>query len=263
MAEPTRISLVTADDVTVVANMFPADDSGKSAASARPVSYVLAHGFTLSDDTPHVEAIARQLQARGASVLVPTFRGHGSSGGRSTLGDEEVHDLAACVNWLRRHRRDDAIVTLGFSMGASVAVRQAAQAGAPDAVVAVSGPGRWYERGTRSMRLVHLGVETTLGRWVLRRAFGTRVHSGAWRTRPMAPVEAAAHVAVPMLVVHGDSDAYFGLEHGRMLAAAAAGAQLWIEAGMGHAEMSVTEELVARIDTWCRAAISGSGTMVP
>jgi pimeloyl-ACP methyl ester carboxylesterase len=64
-----------------------------------------------------------------------------------------------------------------------------------------------------------------------------------------------------MLVVHGDSDAYFGVEHARMLAAAAPVAELWIERGMGHAESATTPGLLDRIDDWARRAVGASATM--
>ena len=57
---------------------------------------------------------------------------------------------------------------------------------------------------------------------------------------PASPVELAASVSAPLLVVHGDADPYFGLEHARMLAAAAPHSELWIEAGLGHAENAMT-----------------------
>ena len=41
----------------------------------------------------------------------------------------------------------------------------------------------------------------------------------------------------PLLIVHGDRDGYFPVDHPRMLADAAGGhAELWLEPGMGHAE---------------------------
>ena len=57
------------------------------------------------------------------------------------------------------------VATVGFSMGASIVLRHAGLIGGADAVVSVSGPGRWYYRGTRPMRKVHWAVEHRLGRW--------------------------------------------------------------------------------------------------
>jgi pimeloyl-ACP methyl ester carboxylesterase len=145
-------------------------------------------------------------------------------------------------------------------MGASIVIRHAGLGGNPEAVVAVSGPGRWYERGTDPMRRLHFGVETRLGRLVLHRAFRTRV-GGGWDLLPASPVEVAASLSAPLLVVHGDADPYFGVEHGRMLAAAAPNSELWIEAGLGHAENAMTPQLLERIHGWARRTVGASATM--
>jgi len=249
-AEPVR--LCTTDGVFLAAQYYASVSNGPS--------YVLGHGFTGSASQPRVTAIAERLNKRGAAVLALDFRGHGGSEGSSTVGVTEIADVAAGVEWLRRRRPAFAVITLGFSMGASIVVRHAGLGGSADAVIAVSGPGRWYERGTEPMRRVHFGVETRLGRLALRLAFKTRV-GGGWDLLPASPVEVAGAVAAPMLVVHGDSDAYFGVEHARMLAAAAPGAELWIEHGMGHAESATTPELLDRIDDWTRRAVGASATI--
>jgi alpha/beta superfamily hydrolase len=241
--------------------MFPAPELRALATGRRSISYVLGHGFTGSADHPKLNEIARDLNSLGATVMLLSFRGHGQSGGQSTVGADEHLDIAAGVRWLREHRPDDAVVTIGFSMGAAVVVRHgglsagSAQPQAqPDALVAVSGPGRWYERGSKPMRLAHFGVETRLGRLILRRGFATRIDPRGWPSLPPAPVEVARDIKAPLLVVHGDNDHYFGLEHPRMLASSVAHSDLWIEPGMGHAENATTRELLARIDDWARSA---------
>ena len=56
------------------------------------------------------------------------------------------------------------VAAVGFSMGASIVLRHAGLIGGVDAVVSVSGPGRWYYRGTKRMRQVHWAIEHGLGR---------------------------------------------------------------------------------------------------
>lgn len=72
---------------------------------------------------------------------------------------------------------------------------------------------------------------------------------------PLPPVEAAALIApAPLLIVHGDRDPYFPLDHPRSLADAAGdGAELWLERGMGHAENAADETLLTRIADWAVA----------
>jgi predicted alpha/beta-fold hydrolase len=260
MVVPEAVRLTTSDGISIAADYYV----GVSDAP----SYLVGHGFTGRAREPRLVSIARHLNSRGAAVLALDFRGHGASGGLSSVGVTEIEDVAAGVAWLRIQRPNVPVITLGFSMGASVVVRHAGLGGSADAVVAVSGPGRWYERGTVLMRRVHFGVETFWGRHVLHRVFKTRI-GGGWDLLPASPVEVAPDVAVPMLVVHGDADPYFGLEHGRMLASAAPDGHLWVEIGMGHAEGGTTADLLDRIDEWARAAVAAepsprpSATMEP
>jgi pimeloyl-ACP methyl ester carboxylesterase len=214
---------------------------------------VVAHGFTGSVDRPAVRRAA-VVFAQRAAVITFSFRGHGRSGGRSTVGDREVLDLVAAVEWARSLGHD-RVVTLGFSMGGSVVLRHAALHRGPseartDAVAAVSAPARWYYRGTAPMRRMHWVVTHFTGRLVGRYGLRTRIHGRDWDPVPLSPVESVPLIApTPLLVVHGDRDSYFPLDHPRMLAAAGP-AELWVEPGMGHAENAADEELLGRLADW-------------
>ncbi|MDH6550360.1 alpha/beta fold hydrolase [Streptomyces sp. SAI-041] len=256
---PIRTFLHTDDGVTIDSVYDPPSfvyDASRS--PARDLVFVIAHGFTGDVDRPHVRRVVRAL-TRYAGVVTFSFRGHGASGGRSTVGDREVLDLAAAVAWARElgHAR---VVTVGFSMGGSVVLRHAAlygreSGGGVDAVVSVSAPARWYYRGTAPMRRLHWLVTRPAGRLVSRYGFRTRIHHRDWDPVPLSPVEAVPRIApAPLLIVHGDRDGYFPLDHPRMLAEAASDhAELWIEP-MGHAEHAVGDELLGRIGDWAVTA---------
>lgn len=219
------------------------------------LAIVVAHGFTGSWRRPATRRVAARL-ARRAGVVSFDFRGHGGSGGRSTVGDREVLDLAAAVDWAR-DLGYAAVTTLGFSMGASVVVRHAALLGGVDAVAAVSGPSRWYYRGTVPMRRLHWVVERRLGRLVGRVALRTRISAAGWDPLPEPPDAVASRISpIPLLIVHGDADVYFPVEHAEALyAAAREPKQLWIEPGFGHAENAAPDGLVDRIGAWLAAAV--------
>jgi len=244
---PAQALITTADGVRLHAEYAPARDS------ATDLVIVLAHGFSGAVERPAVRRIAARL-TRYAGVVSFSFRGHGRSQGRSTVGDLEVLDVQAAVDWARSlgYRR---VATLGFSMGGAVVLRHAALHGGVLAVAAVSAPARWYYRGTVPMRRLHWVVMRPLGRVVGRLGLKTRIDPHEWRTVPLPPVQAAARLAaqgVPLLVVHGDSDPYFPLDHPRSLHLAAGPdhCELWIEPGFGHAENSATDELVERVGEW-------------
>jgi pimeloyl-ACP methyl ester carboxylesterase len=234
-------TLVTDDGVPIDAMHLPRDTD---------LAIVLAHGFTLSWQHGAVWKVAKRLN-RTAGVIAFDFRGHGRSGGLSTLGDRETRDLAVAVAYARElgYQR---IVAVGFSMGASIVVRYAGLAGGIDAAVSVSGPGRWYYRGTYPMRRVHWAVERRLGRMITRTRLNTRVSSVRWNPVPMPPAEAAARIApIPLLVVHGDKDPYFPVEHAHQLyEAAREPKELWIVPGFGHAESGSNDALLDRIAAW-------------
>ncbi|MFE1309244.1 alpha/beta hydrolase [Streptomyces sp. NPDC058755] len=266
---PNRTFLRTADGVPVDSVYNPAAVVYEATPdTSRPPSldlvFVIAHGFTGDVDRPHVRRVAGVL-ARYGAVVTFSFRGHGASGGRSTVGDKEVLDLAAAVEWARGfgHAR---VVTVGFSMGGSVVLRHAAlYPGTVDAVVSVSAPARWYYRGTAPMRRLHWLVTRPEGRLVGRYGLRTRIHHREWNPVPLSPVQAVPRIApTPLLIVHGDRDGYFPLDHPRMLAEAAGDhAELWLEPGMGHAEHAADEALLARIGDWGEGHARSDAAGVP
>lgn len=246
-----RTFLHTADGISIDSVYDPASAVyDASPPPSRDLVFVVAHGFTGDADRPQVRRVARAFSAYGA-VVTFSFRGHGASGGRSTVGDREVLDLEAAVRWARDlgHRR---VVTVGFSMGGSVVLRHAALHPGVDAVVAVSAPARWYYRGTAPMRRLHWLITRPAGRLVGRYGFRTRIDHRDWDPVPLSPVQAVPRIApVPLLIVHGDQDGYFPLDHPRSLAEAAGDhAELWVEPGMGHAENAVGDDLLRRIGDW-------------
>jgi pimeloyl-ACP methyl ester carboxylesterase len=122
-----------------------------------------------------------------------------------------------------------------------------------DAIVTVSAPARWYYRGTAPMRRLHWVIQRPVGRLVSRYGLRTRVHPHGWGPEPLSPVEAAPAITpTPLLIVHGDQDPYFPLDHPRSLAAAADPARtwLWVEPGFGHAENAAEPRLTHRIGMW-------------
>lgn len=234
--------LRTADGVRI--------DAAHTPNGSLDLGIVVAHGFTGTWRGPDTRRIVHVLSKFGGVVSFD-FRGHGRSGGQSTVGDLEVLDVDAAVKHARAigYRR---IATVGFSMGAAVVVRHAALHGGVDGVVSVSGPARWYYRDTKPMRQVHWAIERWHGRLAARLVKRTRIAGAGWDPVPLPPYEAAALVApTPLLIVHGDSDPFFPTEHAYQLYEyAGEPKELWIEPGYGHAEAAATPGLVRKIGHW-------------
>jgi pimeloyl-ACP methyl ester carboxylesterase len=260
-------------DETVLRTSDGIEISAIHLAGARAdLCFVVVHGFTGSWREERVHKVLDRLVAFGSIVAID-MRGHGRSGGVTTLGDLEVLDVAAAVNWAR-DLGYPKVVTVGFSLGGAVVLREGGlsavddlpgngQGGRVDAVVAVSAPAFWYYKGTKVTRLVHRLVETRWGRTVMRLG-GTRVTDQEWvEPLPLAPFEAAALLDVPLLVVHGDVDRYFPIEHPQAIerSAVAAGVRtdLWLERGFDHAESAISIEILDRIGRWTRECVLGEG----
>ena len=252
------VMLVTQDGVPIDAVHLPPEgrpEPDQLASGRRDLAFVIAHGFTMTWQRPMIWNILRRFNDH-AGVITFDFRGHGRSGGMSTLGDKEIDDLDVAVRYARElgYQR---VATIGFSMGGSVVLRHAALRGGVDAVISVSGPGRWFYRGTMAMRRVHLAAERRLGRAFTKYVLNTRISPEGWPTPdPMPPAEAAARISpTPVLIVHGDQDIYFPPDHGQQLYdAAGEPKELWLLPGFGHAERHTDDALVDRIAAWADKA---------
>lgn len=247
--------LRTQDGEQLAAEHIPgpsANTGANTSAStgATTIGVVLAHGFTGSLERPTVRKVAEAL-AQHAGAVAFDFRGHGRSTGHSTLGDKEILDLDAAVTHAKELGYDE-IVTCGWSMGGSVVLRHAALIGGVDAVVSVSAVSRWFYRDTKAMRRVHWAAETKVGRLIARHALKTRITADGWPVIPESPVEVVGRISpIPLLLVHGDSDHYFPIEHPHALyAAAAEPKELWLIEGFGHAETAATPEVLDRIGSY-------------
>ena len=109
------------------------------------------------------------------------------------------------------------------------------------------------------MRRVHWAVERRLGRLFASKMLNTRISSGRWDPVPVPPADAAAKIApIPLLIVHGDQDSFFPVEHATQLYEAAnEPKELWIVPGFGHAESAAAADtaLLDRIGGWVSAAV--------
>lgn len=247
------VRLRTRDGVELVGAYLP----GPADASGPAV--VLLHGFGGHRTKPAYALLGERLSSVTA-VLAIDLRGHGASGGFSTLGLAETLDVAAAAAWLRR--RGHAWVGLvGVSMGATAALRAAGTAppGAYDAVCTVSAVARWGLRDSPAMRHLTKAVTVAAYRQVYRALLNVRIAPRGWpdtspradtRQWPVQPIEAVSSIGpTPLLLVHGTDDHYFGPEQAQALyAAAEEPVALWLEpAGFGHAEDGFTPAFCDRL----------------
>lgn len=114
-----EVTVTTRDCVRLAATYLPGPSTGGRPSPAA----VVAHGFLGHRHKPAYALLAEALACRVA-VLTVDLRGHGGSGGRSTLGALEILDLAAGAAWLRG-RGHPWVCGIGASMGGTAVLRAA------------------------------------------------------------------------------------------------------------------------------------------
>lgn len=236
--------LTAADGTPLVGSYLPA--GGSEAA------VLLLHGFGAHRRKPAYAYLADGLASR-LPVLALDLRGHGASGGASTFGDREVDDVAAGVAWLRAmgHRR---VIVVGLSMGATAAMHAAARGIDLTGLVVISATARFRtEPETEATRRLKRVWDSPVQRRTLRLLLGVDLAGPEQWGSPAHPVEMVTHARCPLLVVHGEDDAYFPMADAEELTQVAAGpSTLWREpAGFGHAEDGVSSAFVIAL----RAAV--------
>ncbi|MEO8476024.1 MAG: alpha/beta fold hydrolase, partial [Actinomycetota bacterium] len=190
-----------------------------------------------------------------AEHLTPWFvvyafdaRGHGGSDGVSDFGGAEMYDVDA-VAGLAREGGHERLVTVGTSMGGISVIRHAALIGPPDLVVAISSLASWdWHAGAdpAARRNFQARVNTVPGRAALR-AWGVRLPE-EWQ-EPESPEDVIGKIApTPIVIVHGENDMLFSVEHARRLYEAAGDPKhLMIGDRFGHAEDGLTPGFARRL----------------
>jgi uncharacterized protein len=178
---------------------------------------VLVHGMWSS--WLEMAALGRDLHNGDYDVLLFDLRGHGQSDpSRLTLGRRERADIRAVMNWAQASGfTQDRIGWLGYSMGASTLLMEAAQNPDIQVVVMDSPYGNLPELLRHELsKHSHLpgwfnpGI-LTAARWV----YGVR-------TDDLVPIKAARSWGNrPLLLIHGESDSIVPVSQAYQLADAA------------------------------------------
>lgn len=224
---------------------------------------VIVHGWGRSrwDSLRRVQAILPVA----SRVLLPDLRGHGEAGGTTRLGEAEAADLIRLLDEVDHGvastqsegagsegrpvmRTSRAIVMIGHSMGAVVAVRAALLDSRVRAVVAIAP----YDRVSTpiSARLMLRALPSwllTAPALLLLRLLGVRNRSLVKQTRTLQ---------VPLTVISADGDRVAPAADGRAIAAAAPdGLGRFVSfASADHADPGAVERL--RFETLLREAVT-------
>ena len=199
----------------------------------RHQTLVMIHGWTSSRAEPMSKA--GYLLAAGYNVLVFDLRGHGASDGNyTTMGFREVDDVSAAVTYAQAMDRSAPIALIGYSMGAALAVEEAARNPAVVAVVEDSGFSSLdavfsadLSRLTGGLPAMPLGLAYVA---IAQRDLGFNISA-------VQPVVDASHLAKPLLAIIGSADKTVPPAEGYAIFAAAQGPkQLLVVPGAGHTQ---------------------------
>jgi len=231
-----RMALFTDDGVRLAAARLPGPPDA-------PGTVVLVHGFSQSSRMPRIHAFAHGLATR-MHVIVPDLRGHGASGGVSSMGPKEPLDVKAAVE-----AADPSlpVVTVGISLGGAAVVLHAGTFGGVAGVVAISAPAWWGAWDTPATKRIQRYALTPAGRRFLAVFLRTRI-AQVCEGVPRAEAVAAAISPAFTLVVADPADHYFAEEHPRTIYEwANQPKELWLLPGTGHGTDLLGPAFTARL----------------
>lgn len=207
-------------------------------SAPRRGTVVYLHG--VADNRTSSVGTVERFGKRGFDVIAYDSRAHGESEGEAcTYGFFEKEDLRHVLAGVD----GGPIVLLGTSLGAAVALQEAARNPRVSAVVAVE---TFSDLKTvASERAPFFFTPATISR-----AFALAEQQAQFSVAAVSPIASAASIHLPVLLVHGDADHDTPTDHSRRVFAALAGPKrLVIVPGAGH-NQSLRGEVWAEIEQW-------------
>jgi alpha-beta hydrolase superfamily lysophospholipase len=208
------------------------------APTARRGTLVYLHG--VADNRTSGTGVIDRFGRLGFDVVVYDSRAHGESEGElCTYGYYEKRDLHHVLDTVG----PGPIVLVGTSLGAAVALQEAAGDARVTAVVAAE-----TFSDLRSVATARAPFFFTPG--IIARAFKLAEQQGRFSVDDVSPVMAAAEIRSPVLLIHGSADSETRPAHSqRVLAALAGPKRLILVAGARHNE-SLRGEVWDEIERW-------------
>ena len=201
------------------------------------------HG--IADNRSSAAGVVDRFVTRGYDVIAYDSRAHGESeGDLCTYGFLEKRDLSRVLDGVR----EGPILLVGTSLGAAVALQEAATDPRISAIIAAE-----TFADLRTVATERAPFFFTAG--IIDRAFRMAEKQGSFEVDAVSPVTAAAHITIPVLLVHGADDSETVPDHSRRVLAALRGRkQLILVPGARH-NQSLTAEVWREIDVWLQGVL--------
>ena len=197
---------------------------------------ILLHGYSVSKwDEVYMHKMTERMWKAGYSVLAVDLRAHGESEGKhTTLGDREILDIQAMVQYARERCRE--IYIIGYSMGGFLALR-AASMGLGKKVIADSPYINTDKSGARGLKYF-----ANLPEWLYTfiKPFGILISGINYENTD--PFKFAKEIKVPTLIIAGKKDPLIKIEEVKEFVQAASNVELWITEGAHVRSIQVDEE---------------------
>jgi pimeloyl-ACP methyl ester carboxylesterase len=211
---------------------------------------IFLHG--IADNRAGAGGVAQRFVARGFDVLAYDSRAHGESGGDAcTYGFYEKADLRRVLDGLPKI----PVVVIGTSLGAAIALQAAAEDSRIRAVVAAE---VFSDLRTVAQERTPFFVTENL----VRRALAVAEERGAFEIDRVSPVEAARHITVPVLLIHGRLDTDTNPDHSRRVYANLRGPkQLILADGARHNQSLSTGAIWNEIERWLLESLTANNPL--
>ena len=246
-ADLADVAILAADGAVLSAWTIQPRNSNGSVA-------ILLHG--LGDNRLGMIGYLGLLLRHGFAVLMPDARAHGNSGGKlATFGLLESEDVHRWFDWLQKKQNAACIFGFAESMGAAQLLQSLDVEPRFCAVAAESPFSSFREIAyDRVGQLFHTG--SWLGRSLLRPvvevAFNYARRKYQLKFEHVSPENAVAATKVPVLLIHGRSDANIPVQHSRSITARNPHVVLWEVPNADHcvAITAAPYELEQRLVAW-------------
>jgi hypothetical protein len=211
---------------------------------------VYLHG--VADNRASSVGLIQRFVPRGLRVVAFDSRGHGDSTGNAcTYGYFERDDLRPILDTAPR----GPIVLIGNSLGAAVALQEAAHDARVTAIVAIAPFSDLRTIATERAPFVFT-------RGTIDRAFALAETDAHFQVDAVSPVAAARSIVVPALLVHGEADVDTPPAHSaRILAALAGPKRLMLVPGLHHND-ALPADVWDEIERWIAVALENRARAV-
>lgn len=233
-----RDETFTGEDVTL---------RGWRCEPAGPLRGTLIYLHGVADNHGSASGAIERLRSRNLEIIAYDSRAHGASEGLAcTYGYFEKADLRRVIDALA----PGPVVLLGVSLGAAVALQEAA---ADDRITGVVAVDTFADLRTVATHRAPRYLTHAL----IQRAFEEAERAGHFRVDAVSPVEAARRIRVPVLLIHGAADRETPPDGSRLVFEALAGPrQLLLIPGAGHTRSLQSDRAWHVIDGWLERMIA-------